>query len=69
MCNIWFDASHIEAWLDDPNVSRVQGGTKVLRLYMMEGLESQFEQTDNLMISGLTGCGKNEVLHSLQEVV
>ena len=42
MYNIWFDASHIEAWLDDPNVSRVQGGTKVLRLYLMEGLESQF---------------------------
>ena len=69
MCNLWFDATHVEAWLGDPNVSRVQGGTKVLRLYMMEGLESQFEQTDNLMISGLTRFGKNDVLHGLQEVV
>ena len=42
MCNLWFDATHIEAWLGYPNVSRVQGGTKVLRLYLMEGLESQF---------------------------
>ena len=33
ICNIWFDATHIEAWLGDPNVSRVQGGTKVLSLY------------------------------------
>ena len=69
MCNLWFDATHIEAWLGYPNVSRVQGGTKVLRLYLMEDLESKFEQTDNLMISGLTRFGKNDVLHSLQEVV
>ncbi|MAI27805.1 MAG: tRNA 2-selenouridine(34) synthase MnmH [Spirochaeta sp.] len=56
-------------WLGDPNVSRVQGGTKALRQYLMAGLESQFEQTETLVISGLTGCGKTDFLHRLQEVV
>ena len=56
-------------WLADPNVSRVQGGTKALRQYLMASLASQFARTETLVISGLTGCGKTELLHELQRVV
>jgi tRNA 2-selenouridine synthase len=56
-------------WLGDANVSRVQGGTKALRRYLMASLESQFARTETLAISGLTGCGKTDLLHELQKVV
>ena len=56
-------------WLGDSNVSRVQGGTKALRKYLMAGLESQFTRTETLVISGLTGCGKTDLLHKLRQVV
>jgi len=56
-------------WLGDSNVSRVQGGTKALRRYLMASLESQFSRTETLVISGLTGCGKTDLLHALRKVV
>jgi tRNA 2-selenouridine synthase len=56
-------------WLGDSNVSRVQGGTQALRRYLMASLESQFARTETLAISGLTGCGKTDLLHELQKVV
>jgi tRNA 2-selenouridine synthase len=56
-------------WLGDSNVSRVQGGTKALRRYLMASLESQFARTETLVISGLTGCGKTDLLHELLKVV
>ena len=56
-------------WLGDPDVSRVQGGTKALRQYLMASLESQFAQTETLVISGLTGCGKTDFLHRLRQIV
>ena len=56
-------------WLGDMNVSRVHGGTKALRRYLMASLESQFTRTETLVISGLTGCGKTDLLHELRHVV
>ena len=56
-------------WLGDSNVSRVQGGTRALRRYLMASLESQFARTETLVISGLTGCGKTDLLHELRQVV
>lgn len=56
-------------WLGDSQVPRVQGGTKALRRYLMAGLQSQFETTRGLVISGLTGCGKTDLLHELLKVV
>ena len=56
-------------WLGDPNVSRVQGGTKALRHFLMASLESQFERTQTRVISGLTGCGKTELLHALRKML
>jgi tRNA 2-selenouridine synthase len=54
-------------WLSDSNVSRVQGGTKALRRYLMASLESQFARTETLAISGLTGCGKTDLLHAVRK--
>ncbi len=56
-------------WLGDAGVPRVQGGTKALRRYLMAGLESQFESTRSMVISGLTGCGKTDLLHELVKLV
>jgi tRNA 2-selenouridine synthase len=56
-------------WLGDAGVPRVQGGTKALRRYLMGSLESQFESTRSLVISGLTGCGKTDLLHELVKVL
>lgn len=56
-------------WLGDPSVPRVRGGTKALRRYLMAGLEAQFGRTETQVISGLTGCGKTDLLHALREVV
>lgn len=56
-------------WLGDSNVSRVQGGTKALRQYLMTSLASQFARTEMLVISGRTGCGKTDLLHDLQKVL
>ena len=50
-------------------MSRVQGGTKALRRFLMTSLESQVAQSDMLVISGLTGCGKTDLLHELGKVV
>ena len=62
--------SHLATtWLGDSNVSRVEGGTKALRRYLMASLESQFARTETLVISGLTGCGKTDLLHGLGQVV
>jgi len=54
-------------WLDAPDVSRVQGGTKALRQYLMAGLESQFARTETLVVSGRTGSGKTDLLHALRK--
>ncbi|MFK7895312.1 MAG: tRNA 2-selenouridine(34) synthase MnmH [Myxococcota bacterium] len=56
-------------WLGDAEVPRVEGGTKALRRYLMAGLESQFQRTETRVISGLTGCGKTDLLHALRDVV
>ena len=60
-------------WLRDlaggAGLPRVRGGTKALRRYLMTGLQSQFERTDALVISGLTGCGKTDLLHALAPVI
>jgi len=56
-------------WLGDVGVPRVQGGTKALRRYLMDSLQAQFAKTRPLVISGLTGCGKTDLLHQLVKVV
>ena len=56
-------------WLADSKVSRVHGGTKALRRYLMASLEAQIASTETLVISGLTGCGKTDLLHALRRFV
>ena len=54
-----------QQWLSDERVPRVAGGTKALRRFLMTQLQAHFEATSAVVISGLTGCGKTEVLHRL----
>src|SRR5690606_884788 len=54
-----------QAWLGDEQVPRVAGGTKALRQYLMARLPEHFAASSAVVISGLTGCGKTDVLHAL----
>lgn len=56
-----------QEWLGDRDVPRVAGGTKALRRYLMAELEQHVANTAALVISGLTGCGKTELLHALAQ--
>ncbi|MAI78551.1 MAG: tRNA 2-selenouridine(34) synthase MnmH [Deltaproteobacteria bacterium] len=56
-------------WLEDSRVSRVHGGTKAMRRYLMASLESHVARTETQVISGLTGCGKTELLHKLAKTL
>ena len=58
-----------QQWLADAGVPRVQGGTKALRRHLMTGLAASFDSARALVISGLTGCGKTDLLHALAKVV
>lgn len=58
-----------QEWLKDENVPRVAGGTKAVRRYLMDQLEPHFDATQVVVITGLTGCGKTELLHTLRLVV
>lgn len=54
-----------QEWLGKADVPRVAGGTKALRRFLMAELEQHFAKTEALVISGLTGCGKTELLLAL----
>ena len=56
-----------QEWLADANVPRVSGGTKALRRFLLDRLEAHFSRTEAVVISGLTGCGKTELLHALDK--
>ncbi len=60
------DRSRIaQEWLGDVDVARVRGGTKALRRFLMECLPEQVAATRTVVLAGLTGSGKTEVLHAL----
>lgn len=52
-------------WLGDDGVARVRGGTKAIRRYLMGQLQVQMAKTRPVVISGLTGIGKTELLHAV----
>lgn len=58
-----------QQWLADDSVPRVAGGTKALRRFLLAQLQAHFEATQAVVISGLTGCGKTELLHTLAPIV
>lgn len=58
-----------QQWLADANVPRIAGGSKAVRRFLMAQLEPHFDATQVVVISGLTGCGKTELLHALRDAV
>lgn len=54
-----------QEWLADGDVPRVAGGTKAVRRFLLERLEQHVVASEVVVISGLTGCGKTELLHAL----
>ncbi len=56
-----------QAWLHDAGVSfpRVAGGYKAMRNFLMESTEAVIFQCEFVLLGGLTGTGKTEVLAQL----
>jgi tRNA 2-selenouridine synthase len=57
-----------QEWLGSDHVPRVQGGTKAIRRFLMQQLELQVHKTKSVVISGLTGTGKTDLLHAIADV-
>lgn len=50
-----------------PNVSRVAGGYKAVRNYVLAALEPTLARKNMLVLTGLTGSGKTDVLQALSQ--
>ena len=53
-----------QSYLGDPQVPRVEGGYKALRAHLMSGLESTLGGRRVLVVSGMTGTGKTDLIES-----
>jgi tRNA 2-selenouridine synthase len=60
-----------QAWLQDAGVAypRVVGGYKAMRGFLMETTEAAIAQCDFVLLGGLTGTGKTEVLTQLDHAL
>lgn len=54
-----------QAYLGEPWVPRVAGGYKALRAHLMSRLEPSVRRHRLLVVSGMTGSGKTELIESL----
>lgn len=52
----------------DVPVSRLEGGYKAYRKYVREGLEERIAKHRFIVLDGMTGCGKTEILEELQDL-
>jgi tRNA 2-selenouridine synthase len=53
-------------FIDLPTVARLEGGYKALRNYLMETLPHVLEHKQIVVLTGLTGAGKTEVLKGIE---
>lgn len=60
-----------QTWLRDAGVElpRVAGGYKAMRQFLLQQLESISQATDFVLIGGLTGCGKTDVVHAIKHTI
>jgi tRNA 2-selenouridine synthase len=60
-----------QAWLQDAGIPfpRVVGGYKAMRTFLMETIEAAIVQCDFVLLGGLTGTGKTEVLTQLDHAL
>jgi len=62
----------VQQWLRDEagiDYPRISGGYKALRTFLLETTEQAVEQCDFVLLGGLTGTGKTDVLHQLNNVL
>ncbi|MBA1201890.1 tRNA 2-selenouridine(34) synthase MnmH [Pseudomonas capeferrum] len=61
----------VQQWLKEAGVDypRVKGGYKALRTFLLETTEQAVEQCDFVLVGGLTGTGKTDVLLQLDNVL
>lgn len=52
-----------EAGFDRP---RIAGGYKAVRQFLLQNLESAVRQSNFVVVGGLTGCGKTDVIEALE---
>ncbi|MEX2540310.1 MAG: tRNA 2-selenouridine(34) synthase MnmH [Trueperaceae bacterium] len=58
-------SSLAQEFLAEPTVPVVSGGYKALRAHLVSGLESSLQRRRSLVLSGMTGTGKTDLLESL----
>ncbi len=62
----------VQQWLRDEagiDYPRIKGGYKALRTFLLETTQQAVEQCDFVLVGGLTGTGKTDVLHELSNVL
>ncbi|NBF11817.1 tRNA 2-selenouridine(34) synthase MnmH [Pseudomonas sp. Fl4BN1] len=60
-----------QQWLKDAGIDypRVGGGYKAMRTFLLETIEQALQQCDFVLLGGMTGTGKTEVLGQLEHAV
>ncbi|MCF8171023.1 MAG: tRNA 2-selenouridine(34) synthase MnmH [Candidatus Methylopumilus sp.] len=60
-----------QAWLAEAGIEypRIVGGYKAMRTFLLESLARHIELSDFVLVSGLTGSGKTEVIQALSSTV
>ncbi len=61
----------VQSWLAEAGVSypRVAGGYKAMRGFLLNEIEQAVNQCEFVLVGGLTGCGKTDVLKRLQRAL
>ncbi|MDH1573410.1 MULTISPECIES: tRNA 2-selenouridine(34) synthase MnmH [Pseudomonas] len=62
----------VQQWLrDEAGIAypRIKGGYKALRTFLLDTTQQAVEQCDFVLVGGLTGTGKTDVLHQLNNVI
>jgi tRNA 2-selenouridine synthase len=60
-----------QSWLAEAGIEypRIVGGYKAMRTFLIESLAKHIDDSDFVLVSGLTGSGKTEVIHALSSTV
>lgn len=61
----------VQAWLHEAGVDypRIQGGYKALRQFLLQTIEQTLVSHQILILGGMTGCGKTEILQQLSNSI
>jgi tRNA 2-selenouridine synthase len=61
----------VQQWLADAGIAitRIEGGYKALRRFLIDSLEQQVSELDCIVVAGKTGCGKTHLLQQLKRAI